>query len=284
MPDGTAVPNIKSKPSNTATPTGNYHVACAPLGWANVLTPGASGTDHSPTKHTPVSAASTDADHVIGEQFAMADIPPWEQFDRDANDYLVNRSSEFWNNVGGPGYDEFPTAGAVPCYAGNSAKSKMINAGERVSGGNAAHSRASGGNAARPANAGDVVPAMPLLIDGLDWTNVFPPGWSDQPPDDPYGFGLEYREQISSFVEGHREKIHSNRRRRCPFNALIVRPVGTKERLGNPKANAAMDKERGQLREKTVWDETVVREWADVAREAIEQKKEVHFGWLFGIC
>ena len=44
-----------------------------------------------------------------------------------------------------------------------------------------------------------------------------------------------------------------------------------------------MDKEWNQLREKTVWDETVVREWADVAAEAIRDKKEVHFGWLFGI-
>ena len=32
------------------------------------------------------------------------------------------------------------------------------------------------------------------------------------------------------------------------------------------------------------WDETWVREWDEVAAEAKCEKKEVHFGWLFGIC
>ena len=45
-----------------------------------------------------------------------------------------------------------------------------------------------------------------------------------------------------------------------------------------------MDKEWKALRDKHVWDETLVREWADFAREAIAERKEVHFGWLFGIC
>ena len=62
---------------------------------------------------------------------------------------------------GGPSWDEFPTAGAVPCAAGGAAKSKGNNAEAGVSGGNAARSRVGGGNAARSANAGDIVPAMP---------------------------------------------------------------------------------------------------------------------------
>ena len=90
-------------------------------------------------------------------------------------------------------------------------------------------------------------------------------------------FGLPYRDHISRFVEGHREKFHSGARR-CPFNTLIVRPVGSKERLANPKAKLAMDKEWDQLRAKDVWDETIVREWADVAAEAIKEKREVHYG------
>jgi hypothetical protein len=32
------------------------------------------------------------------------------------------------------------------------------------------------------------------------------------------------------------------------------------------------------------WDEVVVREWADVAREARQTGKEVHFGYLLGLC
>ena len=51
-----------------------------------------------------------------------------------------------------------------------------------------------------------------------------------------------------------------------------------------PQAKAAMDKERAQGREKGVWDEAIVREWADVAAEAVREKREVHFGWLFAIC
>ena len=100
-------------------------MTCAPLGWANVLSTVASGPDHAPVKQTPVAAAPTDADHVIGEQFAMADIPPWEQFDRDANDYLVDSGSKYWNNVEGPSYGEFPTSAAVPVVAGNTSRPKV---------------------------------------------------------------------------------------------------------------------------------------------------------------
>ena len=96
---------------------------------------------------------------------------------------------------------------------------------------------------------GDIIPAMPLLVNE-DRDQVFPRGWADQ-PQDPYGFGLPYRDDISRFVEEHREKIQSGPHR-CPFNSLIVRPVGSKERLENKWAKSAMDKEWGQLREKKV--------------------------------
>ena len=87
---------------------------------------------------------------------------------------------------------------------------------------------------------GGVIPAMPLLVDE-GWCDIYPPGWSHE-PDDPYGFGLEYRDTISGFLDKHRVKIQKGARR-CPFNALIVRPVGSKERMLNPKARAAMEKE-----------------------------------------
>ena len=32
------------------------------------------------------------------------------------------------------------------------------------------------------------------------------------------------------------------------------------------------------------WDETIVREWRDVAREARLNNEEVHFGYLLGLC
>ena len=57
-------------------------------------------------------------------------------------------------------------------------------------------------------------------------------GWADE-KDDPYGFGLPYRDEISRFVETHREKIHRGARR-WPMNSLIVRPVGMKERTSHP--------------------------------------------------
>ncbi len=39
-----------------------------------------------------------------------------------------------------------------------------------------------------------------------------------------------------------------------------------------------------RLRKKKVWDERVIREWADVARDARKNGTEVHMGYLFGIC
>ena len=45
-----------------------------------------------------------------------------------------------------------------------------------------------------------------------------------------------------------------------------------------------MEAEWKRVREKHVWDETVVREWDEVASEARKQNKEIQFGYLFGIC
>ena len=45
-----------------------------------------------------------------------------------------------------------------------------------------------------------------------------------------------------------------------------------------------MKAEWDRLRSKVVWDETNVREWSDVAKEAQDAGLEVNFGHLFGIC
>ena len=44
-----------------------------------------------------------------------------------------------------------------------------------------------------------------------------------------------------------------------------------------------MDAERDRLRKKGTCDEVLVREWTDVAREARDAGKEVHFGHLLGL-
>ncbi len=68
------------------------------------------------------------------------------------------------------------------------------------------------------------------------------------------------------------------------FNAAVARPVSRREIAENPAAARAMQVEWDRLRRKKVWRESVVREWADVAREARENGTEVHMGYLFGIC
>ena len=79
----------------------------------------------------------------------------------------------------------------------------------------------------------------------------------------------------------HRVKIA---RRHFPFNALVARPVRKDELAATPDAKKAMDDEWTRLINAKVWDTSVVREWDDVAAEAVKTGKEVQFGYLFGIC
>ena len=67
-------------------------------------------------------------------------------------------------------------------------------------------------------------------------------------------------------------------------NACVARPVGKAELRTTPAAQAAMKAEWDRLRTKRVWDESVVREWDDVAREARQAGVEANLGYLFGIC
>ncbi len=69
--------------------------------------------------------------------------------------------------------------------------------------------------------------------------------------------------------------------RRFPFNALVARPVRKDEVAKSPKAQEAMNAEWDRLLKANVWDTNVVREWDEVAAEAVRDKKEVQFGYLF---
>ena len=81
-------------------------------------------------------------------------------------------------------------------------------------------------------------------------------------------------DEIPSFASspavagGHRDKIGP---RSFPFNAMVARSVNKQELSKSPAAQAAMKKEWDRLRAKKVWDESVVRERDDVAREAREK-------------
>ena len=71
--------------------------------------------------------------------------------------------------------------------------------------------------------------------------------------------------------------------RHLPIPACVAKPVSRKIQLSSPMARAAMDAEWDRLRKLGTWDEVVVREWADVAKEARQANKEVHFGYLLGL-
>ena len=45
-----------------------------------------------------------------------------------------------------------------------------------------------------------------------------------------------------------------------------------------------MKEEWDRLKKMGTWDEIVVREWRDVAKEARQNDTEVHFGYLLGLC
>ena len=64
-------------------------------------------------------------------------------------------------------------------------------------------------------------------------------------------------------------------------NACVARPVGRKDFLQSKGAQASMQAEWDRLRSKVVWDESIVREWPDVAKEAQDAGVEVNVGYLF---
>ncbi len=87
---------------------------------------------------------------------------------------------------------------------------------------------------------------------------------------------------VTIHADKHRDKIAP---RRFPFNALVARPVRKDELAATPKAKEAMDAEWDRLLKANVWDTENVREWDDVAAEALRDEKEVKFGSpLWNLC
>ena len=66
--------------------------------------------------------------------------------------------------------------------------------------------------------------------------------------------------------------------RRFPLNAVAARPVRKDEIAKTPKAQEAMNAEWDRLLKAEVWDTKVVREWDDVAAEAIRNKRKFILG------
>ena len=66
--------------------------------------------------------------------------------------------------------------------------------------------------------------------------------------------------------------------------ASVARVVSKEEVARNPKANAALDKEWDNLRNKGVWDEKRVCECRDMVAEARRNNKTVHLGRIFEAC
>ena len=79
----------------------------------------------------------------------------------------------------------------------------------------------------------------------------------------------------------HRQK-HDDR---CilPHSVLVARSVSRSEFIAKPKAMEAYWKEWDNLEKKSVWRWETLREWDEVATEARNDNKEVHFGYMFGI-
>ena len=89
----------------------------------------------------------------------------------------------------------------------------------------------------------------------------------------------------------HREKhVHDDpvtAKEISELMAMVTRPVGRKELLSNPKAQAcqaSLDVERDKLTKKLEIRPLFAREWDDVSREAKKKGKKAHVGKVFEIC
>ena len=83
------------------------------------------------------------------------------------------------------------------------------------------------------------------------------------------------------------EKQQSHRDKLSPFSDLfeccVARTVTKKELKENKKAQQAVQKEWDKLRGLQTWDESRVREWSDVAKEARKTGQKVNVGLIFQI-
>ena len=81
---------------------------------------------------------------------------------------------------------------------------------------------------------------------------------------------------IFAYVPDHRPKLGH----RLPAPACVAEPISRKTQLSNPLAQPAMDAEWDRVRKLGTWDEVVVRDCADVAREA----RDAGRGHRPGLC
>ena len=71
--------------------------------------------------------------------------------------------------------------------------------------------------------------------------------------------------KVDRFLK-HRDKLNPLN----VFNTMVARPVTKSEMESTPEGRAAIEKEWGSHRKRGTWDESSVREWADVSAEAKE--------------
>jgi hypothetical protein len=130
--------------------------------------------------------------------------------------------------------------------------------------------------AAAPQDAGagsDPSAAVPGLLRDVEYDDWKLPGFDDFP-----------RMPVACSPAAHRDKIDDEEViNPFPFNAAVARPVSKRELGSNPAARAAAQTEWDKLRKAGCWDETMFREWSEVAQEAIDSDTKVHVGRVFEI-
>ena len=83
---------------------------------------------------------------------------------------------------------------------------------------------------------------------------------------------------VAHYVQEHRD-------RNLPllYNACVAKSISMKEMIAHPKGREAQASEWSRLRKVTTWDESAVREWADVAAEAKKKNQKHHVGRIFEV-
>eukprot|EP00972_Heterocapsa_arctica_P081834 12059884-Heterocapsa_arctica.AAC.1 len=90
--------------------------------------------------------------------------------------------------------------------------------------------------------------------------------------------------RMNSFLPCRAHRFAEARLRKATL-PLALRALSASLRLRVlPVLKAALDSELERLRDKSVWDESTVREWSAVAYEAQQDGNEVNFGYMFALC
>ena len=87
----------------------------------------------------------------------------------------------------------------------------------------------------------------------------------------------EHREKIAHAVPASHDEVLN-------LMAMVARPVGKKELMQNPKAQASLDVEWEKLMKKKAWEMESAQEWDNVSSRAQKNGRKVHVGKIFEIC